>query len=60
MLWAASVVLAFGFWDTFATSFLIEYLVKLSNKQMAYVMLAVIAIPAFVAQDPFIRLSKRI
>ncbi len=60
MLWAAAVVLAFGFWDTFAISFLVEYLEKLSSKQWAFVMLATIAIPAFVMQDPFIRLSKRI
>jgi MFS family permease len=60
VLWAAAVVLTFGFWDTFAASFLIEYLAKLSSPQLAYVMLAIIAIPAFVAQDFFIGLSKRI
>lgn len=60
VLWSASVVLAFGFWDTFASSFLIEYLAKISSPQMAYVLLGIIAIPAFVAQDFFIGLSKRV
>ncbi|MFB0964989.1 MAG: hypothetical protein QMC36_04840, partial [Patescibacteria group bacterium] len=47
-------------WDTFASSFLIEYLAKISSPQMAYVLLGIIAIPAFVAQDFFIGLSKRV
>lgn len=60
MLWAASVVLAFGFWDTFAVSFLIEHLANLSSPKTAYILLAAIAIPAFVTQDFFIGVSKRI
>lgn len=61
VLWAASVVLTFGFWDTFATSFLIEHLGKVAgDPKMAYVLLGVIAIPAFVTQDFFIRLSQKI
>jgi MFS family permease len=60
MLWAASVVLIFGFWDTFATSFLIEHLVKISSAQMAYIILAIMVIPAFVMQDFFIGMSRKI
>lgn len=60
MLWAAAVVLGFGFWDTFATSFLIEHLVELSSPQLAYIMLAVVAVPAFVTQSFFIGISKKI
>ncbi len=60
MLWAAAVVLGFGFWDTFATSFLIEHLVSLSSPQLAYLILAAIAIPAFVTQGFFIGMSKKI
>ena len=54
------MILIFGFWDTFASSFLIEFLAKASKPELAYVMLGVIAIPAFVMQEPFIKLSKRI
>lgn len=60
VLWAAAVVLVFGFWDTFASSFLIEHLARLSSPQLAYVLLGIIAIPAFVTQDFFIRLSRRL
>lgn len=60
MLWAAAVVLGFGFWDTFATSFLVEHLVNLSSPQLAYLMLAAVAIPAFVTQSFFIGISKKI
>lgn len=60
MLWAASIVLAFGFWDTFAASFLIEHLAKLTSPQLAYAVLGCIAIPAFITQDFFIKLAKRL
>ena len=60
MLWETSVILAFGFWDTFATSFLIEYLGKVAgNPNYAYAILGVIAIPAFVSRDLFIWIAKR-
>jgi hypothetical protein len=55
-----ALILAFGFWDTFASSFLIDYLSRLPNiGDFAYALLGVIAIPAFVAQDFFIKLSAR-
>ena len=56
-----ALILVFGFWDTFAAGFLIEYLAKLpSGEDLAYLLLGLIAIPAFVMQDPLIRLSRRI
>lgn len=65
------VLTAFWFWDTFVTSFLIDYLdwvVKwwsdklwyLKNVMSAYVFIAILAIPAYWAQVPFISLSKKI
>lgn len=61
LLWLITMILSFGFWDTFAASFLIDFLAKLSTgPSFAYAILGVIAIPAFVTQDAFIKLSKRI
>ncbi|MDD3793847.1 MAG: MFS transporter [Candidatus Gracilibacteria bacterium] len=63
----------FGFWDTFVTSFLIDFingiLVKnstelsrfnLQNILTAYVFIALLAIPAYGAQVPLINISKKI
>jgi hypothetical protein len=61
LFWFIVLILAFGFWDTFAASFLIDYLSKLPNiGGFAYALLGAIAIPAFVAQDFFIRLAARV
>jgi hypothetical protein len=60
LFWFMALILAFGFWDTFAASFLIDYLSKLPNiGGFAYALLGAIAIPAFVAQDFFIKLAAR-
>ncbi|MFZ4462175.1 MAG: MFS transporter [Patescibacteria group bacterium] len=61
LLWFVSLILIFGFWDTFAAGFLIEYFAKLpTGQEFAYIFLGMVAIPAFVMQDPMIKLSKRI
>ncbi len=61
LLWYIGLILAFGFWDTFAASFLIDYLAKLPGAGgFAYALLGAIAIPAFVMQDFFIGLANRI
>ena len=60
LFWTMGIILIFGFWDTFASSFLIEFLAKASKPEFAYIMLGIIAIPAFVMQEPFIKLSKSI
>jgi hypothetical protein len=43
--WTMTLVLIFGFWDTFASTFLISFLDTL-KEGMSYVLLACIAIPA--------------
>lgn len=43
--WTMSLVLIFGFWDTFASTFLIDFLDKVKSG-WSYILLAVIAIPA--------------
>lgn len=59
--WFIGIVLIFGFWDTFAASFLIDYLSKLPNVEgFAYAILGLLAIPAFVTQDFFISLAGKI
>lgn len=67
------ILTAFGFWDTFVTSFLIDYLdwiikwneeslkqVYLQTVMTSYVFIAILAIPAYWAQIPFVGLSKKI
>lgn len=69
----ASIFVFFGFWDTFVTSFLIDFLDKvlensrwelqsvyLANVMTSYVFIALLAIPAYWAQLPFIKLSKKL
>lgn len=43
--WTISLVLIFGFWDTFASTFLINFLDRI-GPGMSYLLLALIAIPA--------------
>jgi hypothetical protein len=55
LYWFIAVVLSFGFWDTFAASFLIDYLSGLPGALgWGYLLLGVLAIPAFVTQHFFI------
>ncbi len=44
--WTLSMILIFGFWDTFAASFLVSFLDTL-RPGWSYALLGLIAIPAF-------------
>jgi hypothetical protein len=60
LYWFVLVVLSFGFWDTFAASFLIDYLSKLPGASgFDYALLGILAVPAFVTQQFFINISKK-
>lgn len=69
----ATILTIFGFWDTFVTSFLIDFLEKVINSNQqelkkvylssimsSYVFIALLALPAYWAQVPLIWLSKKI
>lgn len=71
MFWVFFILMQFSFWDTFVSTFLIDFLEDLTKADVnnpllaswfvtGYVLLWVIAIPGFVLQDPFINLSKKI
>jgi len=73
MLWISIIIMQYGFWDTFVSTFQIEFLQKmidlnkdsflLSRTQWlitAYMLLLILVIPAFALQDYFINLSKKI
>lgn len=73
IIWFISVILLYWFWDTFVSTFLVEFLWKIldSNKDNFilkstwwmitwYVFLWLIVIPAFLFQDFFIKFSKKI
>ncbi|EKE28646.1 MAG: hypothetical protein ACD_3C00036G0002 [uncultured bacterium (gcode 4)] len=64
-----TVLTFFWLWDTFVTSFLIDFLTEVINNNQdnflakimsAYAFIAVLAIPAYWAQIPLIWLSKKI
>lgn len=59
LYWTISLVLIFWFWDTFATTFLIDFL---DNKlhHWWYVILAIIAIPALWLQELASNLAEKI
>ncbi|GAB0174933.1 MAG: hypothetical protein HHAS10_08120 [Candidatus Altimarinota bacterium] len=58
--WTMSLVLIFGFWDTFASTFLIEFLAKIGTEKTAYILLAFIAIPALGLQEIAGKLADKI
>lgn len=57
LYWAMIILITFWFWDTFASTFLIKFLDSFINWWW-YILLAIIAIPAFVLQDYFCKLAK--
>lgn len=57
--WSFSMVLIFGFWDTFASTFLIDFLNDL-KPWFSYILLWLIAIPAFWLQWFFSKLADKI
>ncbi len=59
LIWGLTLVLIFGFWDTFATSFLIDYLEEIQPGG-SYILLAIIGVPGIVLQESTIKLSQKI
>ena len=57
--WSFIMVLIFGFWDTFASTFLLEFLDQV-KEGWSYILLWIIAIPAFALQDPFWKLADKV
>ena len=57
--WAFIMLLTFGFWDTFASTFLIDFLNQV-KPGWSFALLGLIAIPAFWLQDIFWKLSDKI
>lgn len=73
VLWFLAVIIQYWFWDTFVSTFQVEFLNKIIGmneetfliKQTrgllsGYVLLWIIVIPAFLLQDFFINLSKKL
>lgn len=71
IFWLFFILMQFSFWDTFVSTFLIDFLEDLTKASAdnpivatwfvtGYILLWVIAIPGFILQDPFINLSKKI
>ena len=59
VFWSFTMVLTFGFWDTFASTFLIEFLEQLRS-WWSFVLLWIIAVPAFGLQDLFWKLADKV
>ncbi len=57
--WSFSMVLTFGFWDTFASTFLLDFLDSVKSG-WSFALLGIIAIPAFVLQEPFWKLADKV
>jgi len=57
--WSFYMLLIFGFWDTFASTFLLDFLDQV-KEWWSYVLLWIIAIPAFWLQEYFWKLSDKI
>lgn len=58
VFWSCVMVLTFGFWDTFASTFLIDFLNQL-KPGWSYILLGIIAIPAFWLQDFFGKIADK-
>lgn len=56
--WSFIMLLTFGFWDTFASTFLIDFLNQV-KPGWSFALLGLIAIPAFWLQDFFWKLSDK-
>ncbi len=57
--WTMSLVLIFGFWDTFASTFLIDFLDQVKSG-WSYILLAVIAIPALWLQEFVGKIAQKV
>ncbi len=59
VFWSFTMLLTFGFWDTFASTFLIEFLEQL-KQWWSFILLGLIAIPAFGLQDFFWKMADKV
>lgn len=59
LYWTMSLVLVFGFWDTFASTFLIDFLDEI-KPGWSYILLALIAVPAMGLQELMSKLAEKI
>lgn len=59
LIWTISLVLIFGFWDTFASSFLLEFLNNI-KPGWSYLLLAIIGIPWIVLQETASKIWQKI
>ena len=57
--WSCIMLLTFGFWDTFASTFLIDFLNQV-RPGLSFVLLGLIAIPAFWLQSMFWKLADKV
>jgi len=57
--WTIITVLTFGFWDTFAATFLVGFLDQVKS-WWSYILLWFIAIPAYLLQEPFGKMGRKI
>lgn len=58
LIWGLTLVLIFGFWDTFASSFLIDFLDNLAPG-WGYILLALVGVPGIVLQEFAIKLAQK-
>lgn len=59
LYWTMSLVLIFGFWDTFASTFLVSFLDNIKHG-WSYILLAMIAIPALWLQEIASRVAQKV
>lgn len=59
LIWTITLVLTFGFWDTFASSFLLDFLDQVKS-WWSFVLLAIIGVPWIVLQEQASKLWDKI
>ena len=59
LIWTITLVLTFGFWDTFASSFLLGFLDTMKNG-WSYILLAIIWVPWIVLQEVASKIGSKI
>jgi MFS family permease len=59
LFWTITLVLTFGFWDTFASSFLLQFLDQM-RPGWSYILLAMIGVPGIVLQETASKIGARI
>ncbi|MBC7503544.1 MFS transporter [Candidatus Gracilibacteria bacterium] len=59
LFWTITLVLTFGFWDTFASSFLLNFLDQM-KPGWSYILLAMIGIPGIVLQETASKIGAKI